>query len=113
MGEGVRLAQQITVGTGSVVTAGAILTRDVEPYMIVGGNPARIIMPRFKESLIEKFLELKWWEFGPNIWKHCDYQNPEKFLDDVAKVRAEKTVSPFSPEKITFRHILNDLMDSV
>lgn len=113
MGSDVQLAQELIIGTGSVIGTGAIVTRNVEPYMIVGGIPARIIRPRFNEKLIEKFLASRWWEFGPNIWKLCDYKNPEKFVDDVARVREEQTITPFCPEKITFRHILNDLMNRV
>jgi acetyltransferase-like isoleucine patch superfamily enzyme len=112
-GDDVRLAHRVSVGTGAVVAAGAIVTRDVEPYMIVGGVPARVIRPRFSEKLIERFLASKWWEFSPDLWKSCDIRDPEKFLDDVEKVRSEKFLAPFSPETTTFRHILNDLRERI
>lgn len=112
-GDDVRLAHRVSIGTGAVVAAGAIVTKDVEPYVIVGGVPARVIRPRFNEKLIERFLASKWWEFSPDLWKLCDIRDPEKFLDDVEKVRSEKFLAPFSPGKTTFRHILNDLRERI
>lgn len=51
----------VTVGDGAVIATRAVVTRDVEPYAIVGGNPARQIRPRFEAPLIAMLLEMKWW----------------------------------------------------
>ena len=53
----------VHIGDGAVVAASSVVTKDVEPYAIVGGNPAREIKKRFSEDQIEKLLELKWWEW--------------------------------------------------
>jgi len=51
----------VTIGDGAVLANGAIVTRDVSPYAIVAGNPARLIRHRFDEPLRRQLLEIKWW----------------------------------------------------
>jgi acetyltransferase-like isoleucine patch superfamily enzyme len=53
----------ITIGDGAVVATGAVVTKDVPPYAIVGGNPARIIGWRHTEEQREALLEIKWWDW--------------------------------------------------
>ena len=52
----------VHIGDGAVVAAGAVVTKDVSPYSIVGGVPAKEIKKRFSDEQIEKLLEIKWWE---------------------------------------------------
>lgn len=52
------------IGTGAVVGAGSIVTKDVPPFSIVAGNPARIIGYRFSEEIIEQLLESEWWLYS-------------------------------------------------
>lgn len=54
----------IHIGDGAVVGSGAIVTRDVPPYAIVGGNPARLIRYRFSEDNIAKLTIIRWWEWS-------------------------------------------------
>jgi acetyltransferase-like isoleucine patch superfamily enzyme len=53
----------ISIGHGAVVANGAVVTRDVEPYSIVGGNPAKVIGWRFTQAEREKLLQSAWWEW--------------------------------------------------
>lgn len=55
----------IKIGDGAIVAAYSVVAKDVEPYTIVGGNPARPIKKRFDDELTELLLSLKWWDFAP------------------------------------------------
>jgi virginiamycin A acetyltransferase len=52
----------VTVADGAVIAANANVTKDVGPYEIVGGNPAKLIRKRFDEKTIDQLLELRWWD---------------------------------------------------
>ncbi|MDR6869456.1 phosphonate metabolism protein (transferase hexapeptide repeat family) [Bosea sp. BE125] len=66
IGHGAIILPGRTIGTGAVVAGGAIVTKDVAPYTIVGGNPARPIRQRFPEPIAERLLALAWWD-----WEHA------------------------------------------
>ena len=54
----------VKVGDGAIIASRAVVTKDVEPYSIVGSNPARHIRYRFSEPEIAQLLEMKWWEWN-------------------------------------------------
>jgi virginiamycin A acetyltransferase len=53
----------VTIGDGAIIAANAVVTKDVAPYAIVGGNPAAEIRKRFPEDKIRRLLEVKWWDW--------------------------------------------------
>ncbi|MEC1070282.1 Vat family streptogramin A O-acetyltransferase [Priestia megaterium] len=57
----------INIGDGAIVAAKSVITKDVEPYTIVGGNPAQKIKERFPEQIINKLLEIQWWDLNIEI----------------------------------------------
>ena len=63
IGNGVTIMSGVTIGDGSVIAANSHVVKNVRPYTLVGGNPARHIKSRFSSSVIEKLMILKWWEF--------------------------------------------------
>lgn len=56
----------ITIGNGAIVAAGSVVTKDVPPYSIVTGVPAKVIKYRFSEDIIKRLLEIKWWHLTDN-----------------------------------------------
>jgi acetyltransferase-like isoleucine patch superfamily enzyme len=61
VGGGVTIMSGVTIGDGAVIAANSHVVKDVPPYAIVGGNPAKVIRYRFSEEQIEKLLKIKWW----------------------------------------------------
>lgn len=64
IGDNVIILPGVTIGTGAILAAGAIISKDVLPYAIVGGSPAKIIKYRFDEKIIKTLLDSKWWEWS-------------------------------------------------
>ncbi len=53
----------ITIGDGAIIGSKSVVTKDVEPYSVVGGNPAKLIRKRFSEERIAELLEMQWWDW--------------------------------------------------
>ena len=70
----------VTIGNGAVIGAGAVVTKDVEPYSVVTGVPAKKIKMRFCDDLIIKIEQLKWWDW--------DYQTIKERLPDFRDMEA-------------------------
>lgn len=55
----------VKIGDGAIIAAHSVVTKDIEPYSIVGGNPAKLIRKRFDNELISLLLKTQWWNFEP------------------------------------------------
>lgn len=81
IGHGAQVRPEVTIGHGAVIAGGAIVTKDVAPYMIVAGIPAVPLRARFSDAVAERMLALAWWD-----WPH---DRLRAALDDFRKLRAE------------------------
>lgn len=63
IGHGAIVLPGVTVGNGAVIAAGAVVTKDVAPYTIVGGVPAKPIKPRFAKPIADRLERLAWWDW--------------------------------------------------
>jgi virginiamycin A acetyltransferase len=64
IGMGSYVLRGVTIGDGAVIAANSVVTKDVAPYSIVAGSPARHVKYRFSESVIKGLLEIKWWDWS-------------------------------------------------
>lgn len=55
----------VKIGDGSIIAAYSVVTKDIPPYCVAGGNPARVVKKRFDDKLTALLLKLKWWNFEP------------------------------------------------
>lgn len=89
IGHGAVILPGISVGTGSVVGAGSIVTKDVEEYSIVAGNPSRIIRKRFPDEICSGLKRLSWWDWEYSRLKDAidDFRllEPQAFIEKYEK----------------------------
>ncbi|WP_417838720.1 chloramphenicol acetyltransferase [Tritonibacter scottomollicae] len=81
IGHGAMIKPEVTIGHGAVVASGSVVTKDVAPYTIVGGNTARLIRRRYPEPVAERMMVLAWWE-----WDHATLRAA---LPDFRALQAE------------------------
>lgn len=90
IGSHVLIMDGVTIGDGAVVGAGAVVTKDVPPYAIVGGVPAKIIRYRFPEKMIQQLLDIQWWNKSHEwISNNCHiFNDVESFLNYYEKTNS-------------------------
>ncbi|WP_282935206.1 DapH/DapD/GlmU-related protein [Paenibacillus sp. RC67] len=79
IGHGAIVMKGVHIGTGAVVGSGAIVTKDIEPYTIVVGVPARPIKKRFSQDIIDALLQIAWWDWPRDLLEERFFE-----LNDVA-----------------------------
>lgn len=102
IGSGVLLKRNVRIGTGSIIAARAVVTKDVPPYTLVAGNPAtpkgRFDGRRWDASLIERLLASEWWRYSFIDFHDFDTSDPVRFLDGFERRRDD--MEPWSPQAI-------------
>jgi len=92
IGANVLVVGGVTIGDGAVIAAGAVVTKDVPPYAVVGGVPARIIKYRFSDEVISLLKEIQWWYFPEEkLRKYIDlFQEDQLSVNKLAGLLAER-----------------------
>lgn len=82
IGEDVKIKGGVTIGDGAIIAMGAVVTKDVPPYAIVGGVPAKLIRYRFPNEIIERLMQIKWWDRDEKwIKNHIElFSDIDKFI---------------------------------
>ncbi|EEY5023245.1 CatB-related O-acetyltransferase, partial [Escherichia coli] len=81
IGQGVMILNGVSIGDGSVIATGAVVTKDVPPFSIVGGIPAKVIKSRFSNKVIKDVSDTKWWNYDVDfLMENVDsFESIEKF----------------------------------
>ena len=89
----------VKIGNGAIIAAGSVVVKDVEPYAIVGGVPAKVIRYRFPEKIIERIEQTKWWEYNVYAIRGLRFNSIENSIEDIEKYISEGP-EKFTPERI-------------
>lgn len=92
IGHGAIVKAGVNIGAGAVVGSGAVVTKDVPPYAIVGGVPARIIRFRFNEQTIAALLETEWWNADERVLRDVGkyIKAPLEFINRISQIKRTK-----------------------
>ncbi len=93
IGTKVMIMDGVSIGDGAIVAAGSVVTKSVEPYTIVGGNPAKPIKKRFSEERIQKLLKTEWWlledRIVDSLYPHTT--DVDEFIENVLWLKRGQT----------------------
>jgi hypothetical protein len=103
IGHGAFVRPGVTIGDGAVIGAHAVVVKDVPPYAVVAGNPARIRKFRLAPHLIGNLLNLAWWRFAPWQLTDIDITRPGLAVDTLEKLVPR--LEAYKPPLISLREL--------
>lgn len=83
VGDNAYIMSGITIGDGAIIASGSVVTKNVPPYAIVGGIPAKVIKMRFTQELIFAIQAVRWFDFTPDQLQNIDIGNIAASIDEV------------------------------
>lgn len=105
IGTNVFIKDGVTIGDGAIIGANSAVTKNVEPYAIVGGAPAKLIRYRFKPEIIEKLQKLKWWEYDISEFGSVDFDDIEKAIEQLEQKLPG--LKKYEPEVVDYEYLTN------
>jgi acetyltransferase-like isoleucine patch superfamily enzyme len=89
-GHNVNIMAGVSVGDGAIVGAGSVVTKDVPPFAIVAGVPARVVRMRFSDAIIERLLRVRWWDLELSELSGLPFRDVERCLDRIEEIRERR-----------------------
>ncbi|HSK41113.1 MAG TPA: CatB-related O-acetyltransferase, partial [Arenibaculum sp.] len=105
VGQGVFIKAGVSIGDGAIVGARSVVVKDVPPYAIVAGVPARVIKYRFPENAIERLTKVQWWRYSIFDFFGIPFERIDEALDLIEARIAEGAIREYKPERITPNHL--------
>jgi len=100
IGEGAFIRRGITIGTGAIVAARAVVVKDVAPFSIVGGNPAKHIKFRIDEALIDYLLQSHWWDYDLRpLIRDIDFSNVPDAIERIRDAIEHSRIRRLEPAR--------------
>lgn len=92
IGRQVTIRRGVKIGHGAIIGANAFVNKDVPPYAIVGGLPAKLIRYRFPKEVIARLLELNWWELTPQQLEGVQFDDIDRAIEQVEAIRKAESL---------------------
>lgn len=83
IGAGAMIQMGVRIGSGAVIAGGSIVTKDVPPYAIVAGVPAKLLRMRFNDDTVQELLRLQWWNYTLPSLQGLDFQDVERSISEL------------------------------
>lgn len=100
IGEGVFIRKGVTIGDGAIIASHAVVTKDVKPYEVVGGVPAKHIKMRFDINIINELLKIQWWNYDIRDYKNFDFTSIETCVKILNKKISNNELNIYEPKEI-------------
>jgi acetyltransferase-like isoleucine patch superfamily enzyme len=101
IGQGAFIQAGVKIDDGAIVAARSVVTKDVPDYMIVAGVPAKLIRPRFSESIVEALQKSRWWEYSIFDLPMMLLNKPQAFCKELLELASAGKISPYVPGLLT------------